>query len=189
MAGFSARTASCAASRARNRIPKALKPATPRTCSRCRAMKATGTSILFPSIRNIIPLVDYLGNAREYLDVICDQTDAGMSIVAGSQEYSIRANWKLLTENSIDGYHAMTTHASYFDILMNSTDNMSARHGRRLRLRSRQRARGAGICRAVGPAGRAVDPGLGRGRKDRNRAGNTTNWSSSTARTAPIGSR
>jgi len=42
--------------------------------------------------------VDYLGNAREYLDVICDQTDAGMSIVAGSQEYSIRANWKLLTE-------------------------------------------------------------------------------------------
>ncbi len=79
--------------------------------------------------RNIIPLVDYLGNAREYLDVICDQTDSGMSIVAGSQEYSIRANWKLLTENSIDGYHAMTTHASYFDILMNSTDNMSAGTG------------------------------------------------------------
>ena len=78
---------------------------------------------------NIIPLVDYLGNAKEYLDVICDQTDAGMSIVAGSQEYSIRANWKLLTENSIDGYHAMTTHASYFDILMNSTDNMSSGTG------------------------------------------------------------
>jgi p-cumate 2,3-dioxygenase alpha subunit len=74
---------------------------------------------------NIVPLEQYLGNAKEYLDVICDQTDAGMSIVAGSQEYSIRANWKLLTENSIDGYHAMTTHASYFDILMNTTDNLS----------------------------------------------------------------
>jgi p-cumate 2,3-dioxygenase alpha subunit len=78
---------------------------------------------------NIVPLEQYLGNAKEYLDVICDQTDAGMSIVAGSQEYSIRANWKLLTENSIDGYHAMTTHASYFDILMNTTDNMSAGTG------------------------------------------------------------
>ncbi len=88
-------------------------------------MRATETSISFPSIPNIIPLVDYLGNAREYLDVVCDQTDAGMSIVAGSQEYSIRANWKLLTENSIDGYHATTTHASYFDILMNTTDNLS----------------------------------------------------------------
>src|SRR5215471_6285805 len=72
-----------------------------------------------------VPRYQYLGNAKEYLDVICDQTEAGMSIVAGSQEYSMRANWKLLTENSIDGYHAMTTHASYFDILMNTTDNMS----------------------------------------------------------------
>ena len=79
--------------------------------------------------RNIVPLEQYLGNAKEYLDIICDQTDSGMSIVAGSQEYSIRANWKLLTENSIDGYHAMTTHASYFDILMNTTDNMSSGTG------------------------------------------------------------
>ena len=78
---------------------------------------------------NIIPLVDYLAGAREYLDVICDQTDAGMSIVAGSQEYSIRANWKLLTENSIDGYHAATTHATYFDILMSTTDNLSTGMG------------------------------------------------------------
>ena len=78
---------------------------------------------------NIISLVDYLAGAREFLDVVCDQTDAGMSIVAGSQEYSIRANWKLLTENSIDGYHASTTHATYFDILMSSTDNLATGMG------------------------------------------------------------
>ena len=66
-------------------------------------------------------LADYLAGAKEYLDVICDQSDAGMTVVTGTQEYSIRANWKLLTENSIDGYHAATTHASYFDYLMNTT--------------------------------------------------------------------
>ena len=64
------------------------------------------------------------------------------------------ANWKLLTENSIDGYHAMTTHASYFDILMNSTDNSAITMTRCTAERSRQRACGSGICRAVGPAGR-----------------------------------
>jgi p-cumate 2,3-dioxygenase subunit alpha len=72
--------------------------------------------------RNIVSLSDYLAGAKEYIDLICDQTDAGMSIVPGTQEYSIRANWKLLTENSVDGYHASTTHASYFDYLGKTTD-------------------------------------------------------------------
>ncbi|MFY0053421.1 SRPBCC family protein, partial [Acinetobacter baumannii] len=38
-----------------------------------------------------------------------------------AQEYAINANWKLLTENSIDGYHAASTHATYLDYLK-STD-------------------------------------------------------------------
>ncbi len=66
---------------------------------------------------NVEPLVDYLGPVLEYLDVICDQAEEGMTIVGGTQEYSMRANWKLLTENSIDGYHALTTHATYLDYL------------------------------------------------------------------------
>lgn len=67
-------------------------------------------------------LVEYLGAAKEYVDVIMDQTEA-MSILPGTHEYSIRANWKLLVENSIDGYHALTTHASYFDYLMGTAGN------------------------------------------------------------------
>ena len=69
---------------------------------------------------DIIPLADYLAGAKEYLDLVCDQSGSGMAIVPGTHEYSIRANWKLLTENSIDGYHASTTHATYFDYLGNS---------------------------------------------------------------------
>lgn len=69
-------------------------------------------------------LEEHLGNAREYLDVICDQSEAGMTVVGGTQDYSIRANWKLLTENSIDGYHAATTHATYFAYLQNTAGSL-----------------------------------------------------------------
>lgn len=63
---------------------------------------------------------DYLGNAREYLDLVLDQSISGMTVVSGMQEYAIRANWKLLVENSNDGYHAATTHATYLDYLANT---------------------------------------------------------------------
>jgi p-cumate 2,3-dioxygenase subunit alpha len=75
--------------------------------------------------RNVESLSDYLGGAREYLDVICDQAETDMQIVGGSQEYAIRANWKLLTENSIDGYHAISTHATYLDYLKNSIGGLA----------------------------------------------------------------
>ena len=62
-----------------------------------------------------VSLLEYLAGATEYLDLIADQSDAGLEIVAGRQEYAIKANWKLLVENSFDGYHALSTHATYFD--------------------------------------------------------------------------
>jgi p-cumate 2,3-dioxygenase subunit alpha len=75
--------------------------------------------------KNVESLASYLGPVAEYLDVICDQAEYGMEIVGGSQEYSIRANWKLLTENSIDGYHALTTHATYLDYLKNTNGGLA----------------------------------------------------------------
>ena len=50
-------------------------------------------------------LVTYLAGAREYLDLIMDQSEEGMRMVAGSNKYTMKANWKLLVENSLDGYH------------------------------------------------------------------------------------
>jgi p-cumate 2,3-dioxygenase alpha subunit len=38
-----------------------------------------------------------------------------MRIVSGSHRYSSRANWKLLPENSLDGYHGLPTHQTYFE--------------------------------------------------------------------------
>jgi p-cumate 2,3-dioxygenase alpha subunit len=67
-----------------------------------------------------VPLKEYLAGATEYLDVIGDQSTSSMELTKGVQEYSIRANWKLLVENSFDGYHAISTHATYLDFLKNA---------------------------------------------------------------------
>ena len=48
-----------------------------------------------PSLR------DYLGGAKDYIDLVIDQSPSGqMEIVAGVQEYDVAANWKLMVENS-----------------------------------------------------------------------------------------
>lgn len=65
-------------------------------------------------------LSDYLADAKEYIDIVADHSEAGMEIISGDQDYGIKANWKLIMENSLDGYHALTTHATYFDYLRNS---------------------------------------------------------------------
>jgi len=68
--------------------------------------------------REAIDLEAYLGNAREYIDCIADQAEQ-MEVISGAQEYGISANWKLLCENTIDGYHADNLHATYFDFARN----------------------------------------------------------------------
>ena len=62
-------------------------------------------------------LLDYLGPATEYLDLVFDQAADGMRVVDGSHLYSVGSNWKLMVENSMDGYHAPTVHATYIDFV------------------------------------------------------------------------
>jgi p-cumate 2,3-dioxygenase alpha subunit len=77
-----------------------------------------------------VSLTEYLAGAAEYLDLVADQSAAGMKVIPGSNRYSIKANWKLLGENSIDGYHAIPTHQTYFDYMANgSATMMSDRKG------------------------------------------------------------
>jgi p-cumate 2,3-dioxygenase alpha subunit len=59
-------------------------------------------------------LPEYLGAAGEYIDLVADQSEAGMQVQPGTHQYSIRANWKLLVENSLDGYHLVPLHRTYF---------------------------------------------------------------------------
>lgn len=59
----------------------------------------------------------YLAGAKEYLDLIVDQTELGLKVIRGSNKYHIKANWKLLVENSLDGYHVFPTHQTYWDYM------------------------------------------------------------------------
>jgi p-cumate 2,3-dioxygenase subunit alpha len=64
---------------------------------------------------DIVDLVTYLGEeARDRIDCMLDFGLEDVEVVAGSQSYSMKSNWKLLIENSLDGYHAMSTHQRYF---------------------------------------------------------------------------
>ncbi|QDI92347.1 aromatic ring-hydroxylating dioxygenase subunit alpha [Salicibibacter halophilus] len=65
---------------------------------------------------NAVSLEEYLAGAKEYIDLIADQSEYGLEALGGVQEYSVRTNWKLLAENSVDLYHGMPTHKTYFDI-------------------------------------------------------------------------
>ena len=77
-------------------------------------------------------LVEYLAGAAEYLDLVADQSPGGMRVIPGSNRYTIKANWKLLAENSIDGYHALPTHQTYFDYMANEVGGkVPAIHARR----------------------------------------------------------
>jgi p-cumate 2,3-dioxygenase alpha subunit len=85
----------------------------------------------------IEPLGEYLDEAKEYLDLVVDQSESGMRVLPGTNEYSIRANWKLLVENSIDGYHALPLHQTYFAYVKSygggiKTANLSGDGGRQL---------------------------------------------------------
>jgi p-cumate 2,3-dioxygenase alpha subunit len=69
----------------------------------------------------IVPLDDYLGAAKEYIDLVVEQSPSGqMEVIQGTQDYDIRANWKLLVENSFDDYHLLTTHSTWLDYLKNA---------------------------------------------------------------------
>ena len=71
--------------------------------------------------RHAPALREYLGKAVEYIDLVLDQSPSGrMEVIHGTQEYDIKANWKLLVENSFDDYHLITTHATWLAYLKNS---------------------------------------------------------------------
>jgi p-cumate 2,3-dioxygenase alpha subunit len=60
-------------------------------------------------------LDEHLGKAGEWIDTLLEHSAEGLEVISGLQEYQIRANYKLMCENSMDGYHLVPTHGSYLD--------------------------------------------------------------------------
>jgi p-cumate 2,3-dioxygenase alpha subunit len=95
--------------------------------------------------RDAVDLETYLAGAKPYIDLVVDQSPSGnMEIIAGVQEYDIKANWKLLVENSIDDYHLVATHATWLNYMRNSGVNMTPPKGQLLRTKGLGRNLGNG---------------------------------------------
>jgi p-cumate 2,3-dioxygenase alpha subunit len=74
---------------------------------------------------NAMSLDDYLQDAGERLDRLAMHSGKGLEVVSGCHEYTIKANYKLMCENSYDGYHLYATHATYVDYM----DALYEKHG------------------------------------------------------------
>ena len=61
-----------------------------------------------------ISLDEYLGAAGPRIDLMAQHSADGLEVITGVHEYAINANYKMMCENSYDGYHLMPTHESYF---------------------------------------------------------------------------
>jgi p-cumate 2,3-dioxygenase subunit alpha len=72
-----------------------------------------------------VPLDEYLAGAGPMLDEIAEHSAAGLRVVRGCHEYEIKANYKLICENSYDGYHLNITHASYVDYMKTMVQGLS----------------------------------------------------------------
>jgi p-cumate 2,3-dioxygenase subunit alpha len=72
---------------------------------------------------NAVDLETYLGGAKDYLDLIFDQSEAGMEVVGSSQKLVNGGNWKVLTDNLVDAYHGPYLHSTYFEFVTSRTEN------------------------------------------------------------------
>ena len=77
--------------------------------------------------RGACGLKEYLGAAAEYIDRAADQSEQGLRVVGEVQEYSMRANWKMLAENSTDILHVTTLHPTYLDLIRTNSDGKITR--------------------------------------------------------------
>lgn len=78
---------------------------------------------------DVLDLVDHLDEAKTFIDMIVDQDPTGqIEIVPGPQAYTYDGNWKLQTENGVDGYHINSIHGNYVATTVNrfqlSGDNL-----------------------------------------------------------------
>jgi p-cumate 2,3-dioxygenase alpha subunit len=101
---------------------------------------------------DIVDLPTYLAGAKDYIDLVVDGCGGAVEIVRGTNEYSFDANWKLLVENSIDGYHAQSTHDTYFKYLVSiGTDLTGGVDGRAVSL-----GNGHAVIEYTAPWGRPI---------------------------------
>jgi p-cumate 2,3-dioxygenase alpha subunit len=104
----------------------------------------------------IEPLADYLAGAKEYIDLVADQGRDGMQVLPGTHQYACNANWKLMVENSVDGYHGAPLHHTYFAFLASQGDDDGAKALRSGEARAYDLGNGHAVVDYPAPFPRAI---------------------------------
>ncbi len=73
---------------------------------------------LFGSLNSkVAPLREHLSAATGFIDLLADQSPQGLEVLKGNATYRFRGNWKLQSENGVDGYHFGQVHQNYVKVL------------------------------------------------------------------------
>ena len=72
---------------------------------------------IFGSIEaDVAPLEEHLGDMRQFIDLLVDQSVDGMELIPGMSSYTFNGNWKMQIENCLDGYHLNVAHKGFLEI-------------------------------------------------------------------------
>lgn len=100
--------------------------------------------LIFASLnKDVKPLDDHLGGAREYIDTVLGYEEG--TEVLGAHRYQFNANWKLILENTTDGYHGLLLHKAVGQAGMvnrNESKSIALGNGHALLKLKMQKARG-----------------------------------------------
>jgi phenylpropionate dioxygenase-like ring-hydroxylating dioxygenase large terminal subunit len=77
-----------------------------------------------------MPLEDYLGGMKWYLDIMLGRSDGGMEVRGVPHRWVVDTNWKVALENFAgDPYHVQTTHRSTVELGISPKDPLYAGYG------------------------------------------------------------
>jgi phenylpropionate dioxygenase-like ring-hydroxylating dioxygenase large terminal subunit len=104
--------------------------------------------------KNAMPLEEYLGDMKWYLDLMIGRSDGGMEVRGLPQRWVAKANWKATAENfAADPYHVQTTHRSTVEMGISPEDPFYAGYGHQVVLEN-----GHGINVITSKTGKARVP-------------------------------
>jgi phenylpropionate dioxygenase-like ring-hydroxylating dioxygenase large terminal subunit len=77
-----------------------------------------------------MPLEQYLGDLKWYLDIMMKRSDGGMEVRGVPQRWVLNVNWKLSSENfGGDPYHVATSHRSTVELGISPQDPLYSGYG------------------------------------------------------------
>ncbi len=96
---------------------------------------ATYKGLIFGSWSpDVVPLDDYLGKMKFYLDLYLGRTDGGTEVVGTPHVWEVQTNWKFPTDNFTgDNFHLYSTHGSIVELGLIPPDPMSLSYGHLIR--------------------------------------------------------